>query len=171
MWGSNFRWGVSPTKSRLESEFGAWVWRWWYRLLKHIQVGWKTWRSATWLTWGYLGGFPVGAEQDKAASLLRIKAKARKDQAVGRGLIRGSWTKIDQGLGLELWPPAPETFPAPAAESALGWITLKGNQGTVFLTQFEPRWRGPAGLVRRGLSQRSQREKLAGSFAVMWATH
>ena len=53
----------------------------------------------------YLGGFPVGAEQDKAASLLRIKAKARKDQAVGRGLIRGSWTKIDQGLGLELWPP------------------------------------------------------------------
>lgn len=40
-----------------------------------------------------------GPQEDKAASLLRIKAKARKDQAVG-------------------------------------WITLKGNQGTVFLTQW-----------------------------------
>eukprot|EP00435_Cladocopium_sp_Y103_P045130 s2840_g12.t2 len=40
-----------------------------------------------------------GPQEDKEAKVLRIKAKARKDQAVG-------------------------------------WITLKGNQGTVFLTQW-----------------------------------
>ena len=118
--------------------------------------------------------------QDKEASLLRIKAKARKDQAVGRCLrdpkldnsllVGGDWnmTSIFSYLGNFITPTDELIFFRGVCSttnqlgqffgqfrkkrrqvstsccmllcslSALGWITVKGNQGTVFLTQFEP---------------------------------